>query len=120
MRTRPQIISAPEDKFSSEMASVTEQSAVSNNVQSDVINYGNAYAQIHIHEGEFLHDQGFMGQGITIAMLDGGFYHYDVLTAFDSLRNNNLILGTYDFVKNETSVIGGSSAWHVLPFHPGR
>jgi serine protease AprX len=101
---RAQIISVPEDKFGSEMASITQQSAVSNNVQSDVINYGSAYAQIHIHEGEFLHNQGFMGQGVTIAMLDGGFYHYDVLTAFDSLRNNNLILGTYDFVKNETSV----------------
>jgi hypothetical protein len=37
-------------------------------------------------------------------MLDAGFYHYNTLTAFDSLRNNNLILGTYDFVKNETSV----------------
>jgi serine protease AprX len=101
---RPELITAVEDKFSREMASVAEQSAVSNNVQADVINYGSAYAQIHIHEGEFLHNQGYMGQGVTIAMLDGGFYHYDVLTAFDTLRYNNLILGTYDFVKNENSV----------------
>ncbi len=101
---RPEIISAVENKFSSEMASVVTQSAINNNVQADILNYGSAYAQVHIHEGEYLHNQGFMGQGITIAMLDAGYYNYNTLTAFDSLRNNNLILGEYDFVKNENSV----------------
>jgi hypothetical protein len=101
---RPEIISAVENKFSSEMASVVTKSANNNNVQADILNYGSAYAQVHIHEGEYLHNQGFMGQGITIAMLDAGYYNYNNLTAFDSLRNNNLILGEYDFVKNEISV----------------
>ncbi len=102
--TRPELISAPEDKFAIEMSSVVNQSANNNNVQADALNYGSAYAQVHIHEGEFLHNQGFMGQGVTIAMLDAGYFRYDVLTAFDSLRKDNLILGAYDFVKNESSV----------------
>ena len=46
---RPELINTVQDKFSSEMAYIAEQSAVSNNVQADVINYGSAYAQIHIH-----------------------------------------------------------------------
>ena len=101
---RPEIIEAPEDKFSKELQSIVSQTANNNNIQSDVLNYGSSYAQVHIHEGEYLHNQGFMGQGITIAMLDAGYFKYNVLTAFDSLRKNNQFLGEWDFVKNESSV----------------
>ena len=101
---RPEIIEAPEDKFSKELQSIVTQTANNNNIQSDVLNYGSSYAQVHIHEGEYLHNQGFMGQGITIAMLDAGYFKYNVLTAFDSLRKNNQFLGEWDFVKNESSV----------------
>jgi len=36
--------------------------------------YGKSYAQINIHNGYFLHKQGFRGQGIKIGQLDAGFY----------------------------------------------
>jgi serine protease AprX len=68
------------------------------------LNYGNTYNQIHIHEGEYLHDRGFTGQGITIAVLDGGFFGYKTNTALDSVRLQNRILGEWDFVANEASV----------------
>ncbi|MBN8788145.1 MAG: S8 family serine peptidase [Terrimonas sp.] len=67
-------------------------------------NYGNSYAQINIHEGEFLHNNNFRGEGMTIAVLDAGFYHYDTNPLFDSVRINNQVLGTWDFVANKTSV----------------
>ncbi len=67
-------------------------------------NYGNSYAQIHIHEGEYLHDQGFHGEGMLIGILDAGFYHYQTLPAFDSVNLNNQIVETYDFVHNKISV----------------
>lgn len=67
-------------------------------------NYGNAYAQINIHEGEFLHNKNFRGEGMTIAVLDAGFYHYDTNPLFDSVRLNNQVLGTWDFVANKTGV----------------
>jgi subtilisin family serine protease len=70
----------------------------------DALDYGNAFGQIHIHEGEYLHNAGFQGQGITIAMLDAGFQNYNNNRALDSLKNSNRILGTWDFVKNEASV----------------
>ena len=68
------------------------------------LNYGTTYNQISIHEGEFLHNKGFLGEGLTIAVLDGGFYHYDTNPAFDSIRLHNQVLGTWDFVANKESV----------------
>ncbi len=66
--------------------------------------YGNNYAQIHIHEGEYLHNQGFHGEGITIAILDAGFYNYLNNPAFDSVRQNNQVLGSWDYVNGKQSV----------------
>ncbi len=71
---------------------------------SDYYKYGASYPQIHIHEGEFLHNNGFRGEGMMIAIMDAGFYHYKIITAFDSVRNNNQVAETYDFVNNEVSV----------------
>ncbi len=86
--------------------------------QSDSIDYGNNYAQVHIHEGEYLHKQGFRGQGITIAILDAGFFGYKTNPAFDSVRMQNRVLAEYDFVMNETSVnednIHGANCFSIL------
>jgi serine protease AprX len=67
-------------------------------------NYGNSYAQIHIHNGEYLHDLGFHGENMTIAILDAGFNSYLTNPAFDSALMNNQVLGTYDYVNLKTSV----------------
>jgi serine protease AprX len=67
-------------------------------------NYGNNAGQVRIHEGDFLHDLGFRGEGMTIAVLDAGFQSYLVNRAFDSLRRSGRILGTWDFVAGEASV----------------
>ncbi len=71
---------------------------------NDYYSYGDMYAQVNIHEGAFLHNKGFRGEGMTIAILDAGFYHYDTNPAFDSVRLNNQVLGTWDFVANKSSV----------------
>ncbi len=73
-------------------------------IASDFFNYGSSYAQVHIHNGEFLHNIGLRGEGIQIGMLDGGFQNYLTLRAFDSVRANGQILGTWDFVAREASV----------------
>ncbi|MEP6927941.1 MAG: S8 family serine peptidase [Ginsengibacter sp.] len=90
------------NKFNEQINSITTPQSL-NNI-SDFYNYGNSYAQIHIHEGEYLHDKGFHGEGMLIAILDAGFYHYLTLPAFDSARNNNQVVETYDYVANEVSV----------------
>ncbi len=71
---------------------------------ADVYNYGASYNQIHIHNGEFLHNIGLRGQNMIIGMLDAGYKSYQTLKAFDSARLNGQILGTYDFVENTGSV----------------
>ena len=66
--------------------------------------YAYSYPQIHIHKGEYLHNLGFYGEGVVIAVLDGGFAGYLTNPAFDSLRLNNQVLGTYDYVNRKQSV----------------
>ncbi len=70
----------------------------------DVYDYGLSYDQVHLHNGEFLHNLGFRGQGMQIAVIDDGFANYLTLPAFDSVRNNNQVLETWDFVANNSSV----------------
>ncbi len=73
-------------------------------VLANTFNYGNTLNQVHIHNGEYLHNQGFAGEGMTIAILDAGFFGYKTNPVFDSARLQNRILGEWDFVANEQSV----------------
>jgi serine protease AprX len=73
-------------------------------ITADYYNYGQSYNQVHIHNGEFLHNRGFRGQGMRMAVLDAGFFNYLTLPTFDSVRNNGQILGTWDFVAGNASV----------------
>jgi serine protease AprX len=73
-------------------------------VSGDYYSYGDAFDQVHIHKGEYLHNKGFHGEGMLIAILDAGFYHYQSLPAFDSVNLRRQVVETYDFVNNETSV----------------
>jgi hypothetical protein len=67
-------------------------------------NYGSAYTQVHMLGVDYLHDLGYCGQGMVIAILDAGFYRVDSLALFDSIRLNNQILGTRDFVNPGNNV----------------
>ncbi|MFM2327573.1 MAG: hypothetical protein RIR31_1775, partial [Bacteroidota bacterium] len=71
---------------------------------NDYFSYGQSFGQIHIHNGEFLHNHGFSGQGMQMAVIDAGFLNYLAIPTFDSIRNNNQILGTWDFVTGNASV----------------
>ena len=81
-----------------------KENAITPILSATSLNYGYAGPQITIHEGEFLHNKGFQGAGIKIAVLDAGFYKYQNIPAFDSLRINNRILDTWDFVQQNGSV----------------
>jgi subtilisin family serine protease len=72
--------------------------------QENVYQYGASNAQIKIHKGDFLHNHGFNGLGMQMAIIDAGFYRYNSLPTFDSLNRNGQILGTWDFVSNQQSV----------------
>ena len=62
--------------------------------------YGFAQHQTDMLNLPSLHQQGFRGEGMTIAVLDGGFYNVDGITAFDHSK----ILGTRNFTRPDSNV----------------
>ena len=76
----------------------------SNTIAADYYSYGASYGQVRLHNGEFLHNRGFRGQGMHMAVLDAGFFNYLTLPTFDSIRNSGQVLGTWDFVAGNASV----------------
>ncbi|MBL7702660.1 MAG: S8 family peptidase [Ferruginibacter sp.] len=90
-------------KLDAESAGLQEPTTT-NTTTADYYNYGLSYGQVHLHNGEFLHNRGFRGQGMHMAVLDAGFFNYLTLPTFDSIRNNGQVLGTWDFVTNNANV----------------
>jgi hypothetical protein len=101
---RPVQVVAPEDKFDVQVTDLPRGVNQSLQVSDTYFQYGNSFGQVHIHDGEFLHDNGFRGEGMTVAILDAGYLGYLTNPAFDSIRLNNQVLGTWDFVRSEASV----------------
>lgn len=92
------------DKF--EYQENTEIGASTQRINGNYFNYGTgSYNEIRLHNGEFLHNIGLRGQGMQIAVLDGGFYNYTTLKAFDSINANGQVLSTWDFVNRNASVV---------------
>ena len=74
-------------------------------IAADYFNYGSgSLAEINLHKGQFLHNIGLRGQGMVIALLDGGFFNYTTLDAMDSIILNNQVLDTWDFYSKNTTV----------------
>ena len=72
-------------------------------------NYGNSANQIQMLNGHLLHQSNYTGTGKIIAVMDGGFPGVNTAEPFARLRNNNKILGGYDFVKRNTNFYTGIS-----------
>ncbi len=70
--------------------------------------YGAGYNQILMLNGIALHDMGYAGQGMVIAVLDAGFMNADNLSVFDYLWDNDRILGYKDFVNPQNPNIFNS------------
>ncbi len=67
-------------------------------------NYGYSKIQNEMIGVNVMHDLGFRGEGMMIGVLDAGFNNADKIPAFKALFDEKRIVGTYDFVKKETSV----------------
>jgi len=77
------------------------------NKQMDVqtiFNYGNSNNQIQMLNGHLLHEANYTGTGKIIAVLDSGFINVNSTTPFQRLFDNNLILGGYNFVSQDSNV----------------
>lgn len=65
--------------------------------------YGVSYNQIRMHNGDVLHNLGYRGQGMRIAVFDAGFINVNTLACFDSIFSENRLVDAYDFVDLTTN-----------------
>ncbi|WP_430412410.1 S8 family serine peptidase [Kordia sp.] len=80
-------------------------------------NYGNGANQSEMIKIDKLHELDYTGEGVTVAVLDGGFTNVNTLAAFQRLRDNGDLLDGYDFVDRNTDVYaytGNSHGTNVL------
>ena len=83
--------------------------------------YGYPEIQIKINNGHFLHQQGFKGEGIQIALIDAGFLGVDVIPGFSDLWDEERILGTRDFVDRNSNIYRENvHGMHVLSVIAGN
>jgi len=88
---------------------VNERTELNRNKSSQELDYGQALDQIELINGVPLHEQGFLGQGMVISILDGGFTGADERIIFDSLWDNGRILGSKDFASEDNNAFGGGT-----------
>ena len=67
-------------------------------------NYGPSFNQVNQIGADCMHNLGYRGQNMVIAVIDAGFEQADINPVFDSLRNEGRILGTRDYVAGNTAV----------------
>lgn len=84
-------------------------------LQTDLPPYDRPITMIN---GYPLHNSGFNGKNILIAILDGGFLNFDQISSLNELRARHGIKKTWDFVKNTETVnnasIHGTAVLSVL------
>ena len=66
--------------------------------------YGGAATQVSQIRADYMHSQGYRGEGMVIAVLDGGFVGAENHPAFDNMREEGRLLGTRSFLPGQPSV----------------
>lgn len=103
VRSTEKVWKAPDSKKSQRSA---QRDSVTNKVvRVDSCYYGPAYRQIQLSNGDKLHQAGFKGQGMTIAVIDAGFHNADQIEAMNNIR----VLGVKDFVNPDGDLFAESS-----------
>ncbi|KAF5037546.1 Subtilase family protein [anaerobic digester metagenome] len=83
-----------------------------NSSSPNSLNYGASSNQISMIALNSMHDLGYLGSGMTIAVIDAGFRSANTMAAFENLRNNNAIKGTRDFVLPGNNVYQNNISTH--------
>lgn len=71
--------------------------------------YGGAEGQVRQLNVDVLHNMGFDGTGVVIAILDGGFLGTEEHSCFDNMREEGRLLGVRDYVYGSTTVYSQST-----------
>ncbi|MFH0865837.1 MAG: S8 family serine peptidase [Bacteroidota bacterium] len=111
------LISIFPEKKNSEVVMNVRSSFTQNNYsaeRTESYDYGFAYNQVSMIGLDYLHNLGYSGQGMTIAVIDAGFWHADTMAVFDSLWTNNQILGYINFVEPGGNLFGTDISTHGM------
>ncbi len=79
---------------------LTQEYDIAENFTNPSTVAGNTDTQNQMLEVDMAHQNGFTGEGLLIAVFDGGFAGVNVLSPFESLHSENRIIGVMDFVEN--------------------
>ncbi|MCB0502524.1 MAG: S8 family serine peptidase, partial [Bacteroidetes bacterium] len=72
------------------------------------IDYGVTAGQIDLLNGQYLHNEGWQGDDMVIGVLDAGFSNVPEIAGFNSLFQENRLLGTKDMVDYDDNVFESS------------
>ena len=80
--------------------------------------YGASLAQVTQIQLDVLHDAGFDGAGVKIALMDGGYAGAESYSAFVGAWQQGRVLGTWDYVDGDSNVFHlgshGMSVWSTI------
>jgi serine protease AprX len=104
------------EKFEGEITtSRSSDIIISNNTNFP---YGVCYRQNHLHYIDYLHDLGFNGQGVHIAVIDSGFEFAHEMDCFRHVFEEGRVLSTKDFVEDDGDVFWdhyhGTAVWSTM------
>ncbi|WCO02485.1 S8 family serine peptidase [Psychroserpens ponticola] len=95
--------------FANKQLNAESRIALNNNkfeIEESLIDfdYGNTLNQVEMIGVDHLHLSDYTGEGVVVAVLDAGFPNVDTIDAFQRLRDNDDLLGGYDFVSRNSNV----------------
>lgn len=64
----------------------------------ETIDYGDGLSQIALLNGIPLHEEGFRGEGMLIAVIDGGFFGIETISFYQELENSGRFYGHYSLM----------------------
>jgi len=80
--------------------------------------YGASAQQVNQIQVHALHDAGFDGAGVKVALMDGGYSGADTYSAFQGAWQQGRVLGTWDYIDGDTNVFHlgshGMSVWSTI------
>lgn len=80
-----------------------------NKLSTSSLDYGDATQQIVLLGVDSMHNAGYHGEGILIAVMDNGFLNANTISCLDSIFDKSRVLEVYDFVDDDSTVFNDDS-----------
>lgn len=88
--------------------------AVNDKLGTAELDYGRMANQLALMETSVLHDKGFYGQNMLIAVLDNGFSNGNLVNFLKPVFDENRLVDSHDFVARDGNVYNDGSSEHGL------